>query len=243
MKSLSILRKPLAFEGRFTQIPNSWARDERIGYRARGILLLLMSHQDGWKISLEHLANDGPDGITAVRTAVSQLEESGYLVRSQVRNEKQQIVGYDWLISDPFESPELENLILGNLDENLNVGNQSLKKTITKEYKKKDISPDFEKFWKLYPRRAGKGGAEKAWAKAIKVDEPETILAYLEKWVASGKLPEMQFIPYPATWLNQQRWLDDFEAAAITRNATTIASDIMTRANEMDNYLNKRQLD
>jgi hypothetical protein len=235
MKVTSFLRKPLGFEGKFTQIPNSWARDERLGYRARGILLLLMSHQDGWKISLEHLANDGPDGITAVRTAIQQLQESGYLKRNQIRNERNQIEGSEWILSDPFEhdEPQLENLMLENLEENLMSENLTLKNTRNKEDNRKQILDAFDSFWEIYPRKVGKGGAVKAFEKAAKKADPEVIIQAVEVWIQKP-LPEMQYIPHPATWLNQERWNDDIDAVATSKNASSIAADIMYRANAMN---------
>lgn len=241
MKVLSFLRKPVGFEGHFTQIPNSWARDERLGYRAKGILLLLMSHQNGWKISLEHLANDGPDGITAVRTAIAQLQEAGYLKRTTIRNDKNQVEGAEWIIQDPFELVEKseylasENLTLENQIENLTLGNLALKKTIYKEDNKKTNNIDsFEKFWEIYPRKIGKAAALKAFDKAIKKADSARIIESLENWVYRGNLPEMQFIPHPTTWLNQERWQDDLEAISQNRNSSTIAADILNRSAAMN---------
>ena len=237
MKVTSFLRKPLGFEGKFTQIPNSWARDERLGYRARGILLLLMSHQDGWKISLEHLANDGPDGITAVRTAIEQLQECGYLKRNQIRNERSQIEGSEWILSDPFErdEPQLENLMLENLEENLMSENLTLKNTRLKEHNRKQILDAFDLFWEIYPRKVGKGAAAKSFEKAAKKTDPELILEAVRVWIQKP-LPEMQYIPHPATWLNQERWHDDLNAVATSKNASSIAADIMHRANALGGY-------
>lgn len=236
MKTLSFIRKPVEFEGRFTQIPNTWARDNRLGYRAKGILLLLMSHQDGWRISLEHLANDGPDGITAVRTAIQQLQECGYLIRTVIRNEKNQIEGAEWIINDPFTSENLtlENLTSENLEENLTSGNLTLKNTNIKEDNRNILDSAFEEFWSLYPRHVGKSTARKAFEKACKKVEPTVINNLLKIWVAQGNLPDIQFIPYPATWLNQERWDDDFKALPQSDNASNVAADIMRRASEMN---------
>jgi hypothetical protein len=240
MKVLSFLRKPVGFEGHFTQIPNSWARDERLGYRAKGILLLLMSHQNGWKISLEHLANDGPDGITAVRTAITQLQESGYLIRNIIRNDKNQIEGSEWILQDPFEKVEnltSENLTLENLEENLTSGNLTLKKTRYKEDNKTDIIAGFEKFWEVYPRKIGKAAALKAFEKAAKKTDPAHIVECVNRWVQVTNLPEMQFIPHPTTWLNQERWQDDLAAVSQNKNASSIAADIINRSAAMNSKM------
>ena len=69
----------------------------------------------------------------------------------------------------------------------------------------------FEKFWNAYPKKVGKGGARKAWDK-IKVsnDLLDTILTAVgqQKNSKDWKKDEGQFIPHPATWLNQERWTD-----------------------------------
>jgi hypothetical protein len=67
----------------------------------------------------------------------------------------------------------------------------------------------FDVFWKAYPRKVGKLAAKKAWAEA---DKPplkailDAILAQLqgEQW----RKDHGQYIPHPATWLNQGRWDD-----------------------------------
>ena len=72
------------------------------------------------------------------------------------------------------------------------------------------ISPPspFESFWASYPRKTGKLAAEKAYAKAVKLASPELISAALAQVLWP---PDKQFIPHPATWLNQGRWMDDAE--------------------------------
>lgn len=81
---------------------------------------------------------------------------------------------------------------------------------------KKTNNNDFETFWKTYPKKIGKGAAEKAWEHAVK--EPEGSAAFLEvvvkaveeqKRSAQWQKEDGQYIPNPATWLNQRRWLDE----------------------------------
>lgn len=239
MNRNSLLRKPLGFEGRFTQFPNYWARDNRIGFRAKGLLTLLMSHTDGWRISIQSLATNSPDGITAIRTAVQELEDAGYLTRHLVRNDKAQVEASEWILADPFETDEnnfaLENLTSGNLTSgNLTSGNRTLKNnniknTNIKENNNKDISMDlFERFWDVYPRKIGKGAAKIAFEKASKKELPETILQVAEAYANKPDLPDLQFIPHPSTWLNQERWNDDLDASGVN-NATKNASDILQR--------------
>ena len=74
---------------------------------------------------------------------------------------------------------------------------------------------NFEQFWKAYPRRKGKGAAQRAWDR-IKPDGQlfSQILAAIEQqkqgedWLKENG----RFIPHPTTWLNQERWLDEMDA-------------------------------
>jgi len=70
----------------------------------------------------------------------------------------------------------------------------------------------FDQFWAAYPKKTGKGGAQKAFAKIKRPTETlALILAALEwqrtsdQWRKEGG----QFIPNPQTYLNQARWNDE----------------------------------
>jgi hypothetical protein len=70
----------------------------------------------------------------------------------------------------------------------------------------------FNAFWKAYPRKVGKDAARKAFDKR----KPDDVLteAFIraiesqsrgEAWRKDGG----QYIPHPATWLNEGRWMDE----------------------------------
>lgn len=72
----------------------------------------------------------------------------------------------------------------------------------------------FNTFWKAYPRKIAKANALKSWKKIKPDDElQKTILSALEqhKKTEQWLRDKGQFIPHPATWLNQSRWLDELE--------------------------------
>lgn len=72
----------------------------------------------------------------------------------------------------------------------------------------------FEIFWRAYPKKRGKGPAEKAWAK-IKPDDMllGTMLAKIDqaKQTSQWTKDRGEFIPHPATWLNAKGWEDEYE--------------------------------
>lgn len=76
---------------------------------------------------------------------------------------------------------------------------------------------EFESFWTAYPRKTGKKAALKAWNNAKDKPDIKTIIAAItaqrssQQWQKDGG----QFIPHPATWLNQGRWADETKPVKI----------------------------
>lgn len=70
---------------------------------------------------------------------------------------------------------------------------------------------DFPEFWAKYPHKRGKIAAMKAWAKAVKISSAKEIIAGIELYIAHK--PTWQDWAHPTTWLNQGRWMDEYETA------------------------------
>ena len=74
---------------------------------------------------------------------------------------------------------------------------------------------DFEVFWSAYPKKVGKQAAKKAFEKVnVPVESLVTAIKRQEcspQWSKDGG----QYIPNPATWLNQGRWEDELTAAVM----------------------------
>lgn len=80
---------------------------------------------------------------------------------------------------------------------------------------KKDSSStdeEFDRWYALYPRKEAKTAARKAFAKARKSVDMDTLITSLERYVASVKGKDRQYIALPATWLNAGRWDDEYPA-------------------------------
>lgn len=72
----------------------------------------------------------------------------------------------------------------------------------------------FDKFWQAYPKKVSKKQAQKSWKKINpSLELFEKILKALEmvKQTEQWKKDNGKFIPYPATWLNQERWTDEIK--------------------------------
>lgn len=76
-----------------------------------------------------------------------------------------------------------------------------------KQPKPNGYTDEFESFWQAYPRKlnCSKLMAFKAWQK-IPPDDRIQIILCLPIFVRLCVGKDEQFIPHPATWLNQRRW-------------------------------------
>ena len=77
--------------------------------------------------------------------------------------------------------------------------------------KKKKVLEDFDEFWKAYPRKTAKGGARKAFVKALKKTTVDVLISAVEeqKYQEEWTKDDGKYIPHPATWLNNERWEDE----------------------------------
>ena len=80
------------------------------------------------------------------------------------------------------------------------------------------IEDPFDTFWREYPRKVGKGDARKKFAKALTKTSFDNLMAALQRVKASAQWTKDggQFVPHPATWLNQERWDDEVSDHAET---------------------------
>lgn len=78
----------------FTQISNEVLLDERLSFKARGILALLLSRPKDWKIYIDEIVErSNADGKHSVRTGFKELKEFGYLKLVKVWNDAGQFEG------------------------------------------------------------------------------------------------------------------------------------------------------
>jgi hypothetical protein len=75
-------------------------QDDRLSFRARGVLASVLSRPQDWTTSAARLARSSPtEGRDAIRTALIELESCGYLRRNRTQNERGQWE-WHWDISD-----------------------------------------------------------------------------------------------------------------------------------------------
>lgn len=98
--------------------------------------------------------------------------------------------------------------------------NNEISRDIFKKYNNKCkncfelyMEKKFNIFWSKYPKKVSKENAKKVFLKLVLDDVIfSKILNSLEKFksMPEWKKDKGQYIPYPATWINQRRWEDEF---------------------------------
>lgn len=90
----------------FVVMSNRFLRNKEMSLKAKGLLALCLSLPDTWDYSMNGLVAICKENITAVRSALKELEEHGHLKINKKKNDKGHFT-YEYVI---FESPHIENL-------------------------------------------------------------------------------------------------------------------------------------
>lgn len=70
----------------FVRVPLSSIRDDRLSFKALGLITYLASHVEGFPLSREFIIGSHKDGREAVETGLRELRELGYLTVEQSRD-------------------------------------------------------------------------------------------------------------------------------------------------------------
>lgn len=92
----------------YTVVDNTFIRDKNLSLKAVGLMLKMLSLPPNWDYSVAGLSAICKEGMTAIRGALKELEEAGYLRRERRNSEKGYFV-YEYILT---EIPQPHN---GNL--------------------------------------------------------------------------------------------------------------------------------
>lgn len=189
----------------FSIIGNDLIGNSSLSFKARGLLIYMLSKPDDWKFYTTELAkHSSKEGISAIRTALEEIEKAGYLIRKKKRKDNGKFDGTDWeLIDMPTFSPQADNPHANNSTSNNPMSNNPMsnnrtllrtnttKNSLNKELKEdicasknarqlsvSDLKKEFEDIWKRYPNKKGKQKAfnhYKAWRKKSVENTPEAM--------------------------------------------------------------------
>ena len=102
----------------YTVISNHHLRNKDLSLKAKGLLSQMLSLPEDWDFTLKGLSLINREQIDAIRAAVKELEQAGYIVRSRERDSQGRLCGADYIIYEQPQpvpdSPTLDNPTLDN---------------------------------------------------------------------------------------------------------------------------------
>ena len=87
----------------YTVMANFHLRDKNLSLKAVGLLSKMLSFNDGWQFSTRGLSAMCKEGPDAILSALRELENYGYLVRHQARDEKGRMSS---MVFEIYEKPQ-----------------------------------------------------------------------------------------------------------------------------------------
>lgn len=140
---------------------------------------------------------------TVIR-ALKELEESGFIQKMPRFNEKGQTSNLYTVGGDNIDMGGVTETT-PNTKEDTSINNK-----IRGDKKDTPYTEEFRQWWELYPRKAGsKKEAFKVFQKVLQKEEYGRIYIDTEIYAYNIRLQnptDVKFIPYPVTWLRQERW-------------------------------------
>ena len=97
----------------YTVMNNTFLRDDKLSWKAKGLFAYILSLPEDWKIYLNELQTHATDGETSLRSAIKELTDNGYIVQKRLKDDKGRWASYVYQI---IENPFVENLNVDNLD-------------------------------------------------------------------------------------------------------------------------------
>ena len=93
----------------YTVMSNHHLRNRNLSLKAKGLLSLMLSLPDEWDYSVAGLVSIVPDGEAAVKSALREIENNGYLRRNRLRGEHGRMGSIVYEIHEaPLFSPEVD---------------------------------------------------------------------------------------------------------------------------------------
>lgn len=89
----------------YTVMSNHHLRNRTLSLKAKGLLSQMLSLPEDWDYTLAGLASINKESKDAIRTAVRELEEAGYVVRRQTTDARGKFSANEYII---HECPQVE---------------------------------------------------------------------------------------------------------------------------------------
>jgi hypothetical protein len=99
----------------YTIVSNKIFKNKNLSLKAKGLLVLLLSFSDHWKLSISGLNSILKEGKRSIRSTINELIDHKYMERQQIR-ENGKIIFWNYIV---YEDPSLHirNVDVENVDQ------------------------------------------------------------------------------------------------------------------------------
>jgi hypothetical protein len=213
--------------GSFVTVHKNFIHDDNLSWKAKGILLYLLSRPDDWQVYETEIVKHSSDGLSGLKSGIKELEQVGYIQRNRKRDDKGRLKEYEYLV---YEQPN--HIRFSNVGKT-NVGNSYIGKTYVGEShttnnnstnndltnnnntnndsntSATDVTRErFEEWWKFYDKKLDKKKAFSLFKSALKEHSYETIMNGTREYLKT--ITNKQYQKYPKTFLSQESYMNDF---------------------------------
>lgn len=211
----------------YTVMSNTHLRDMGLSLKAKGLLSVMLSLPETWDYSIAGLVAICKENETAVKSALKELKESGYLIITRIMPNETKSGRIEY-IYDIYEEPqkqesqkqevekqEVENLVVEiqavEKQGQLNTNKESTDKLNTDISNTDYISVEgkFREFVDSYPKPVNEYEAYRVW---VSLNMNAELFAKLMMGLADWKRSEQwtknngQYITNAVTFLRERRW-------------------------------------
>lgn len=90
----------------FAQVPNELLSDQKMSFKAKGLWAYIQSKPNDYDFSAERIVDETKDGVDSIQSALKELEEVGYLMRTRLNSGR---------VIYALSFPKLDNPIQGKV--------------------------------------------------------------------------------------------------------------------------------
>lgn len=198
----------------FTMVANEVLYRRDISLKAKGIFAYLFSKPESWDFAAERICLECREDRKTILSALKELELVGLLNRRKLPSGR-----VEYMIEYATQSPksglrhsdpksEKGTVAKGHSGKNGLLSNTEGVSNTEEESNKEESCYGFEEFWNDYPLKVSKKKAQQIYSRIKEVDRA-VIKLDLPKRKETDSW-KREFIPHPTTYLNGERWTDEY---------------------------------
>jgi len=184
----------------YSVISNTFIFDEKLSWKAKGILAYFLARPDEWEFYMTEIVKHAKDGKDSLSAGIKELEKAGYIDRKQKRTTGK-FKGYEYEV---FEEPQRNNrngktAAVNPISENPPI--VSTDSTVNTDKTKAHLE-FFERVWRLYPNKKGKGQISETQKRKLHTIGNDAITKCIERFAKDVNGRDKQYIQYGSTFFN-----------------------------------------